>query len=159
VAGSVTLLTPVKACSAAELQAVATACATGFSSSPTCKNYLNSLVEVDCACSDCLENFTFDFDQPDGIVACASPFVGLACAQQAACWQDCIDSVCGGCGGSTLGACQMQSGPAACSPYAQGNTCLTAGLSGAASLCNPATYNNNFGAWLAAVGKQYCTMP
>ena len=156
--GSVTIVTPQAACSASELQMAATACATGFSSSPACQNFFSQLNNQDQNCAFCLSSFTFDFNQPDGIFACATPFVTAACAQQAACYQDCVDSVCSGCGSTNLSSCLMQSGPAACPTFASGNACITAVLSGAAAMCNPATYSGSFGAWLAAVGAAYCTI-
>jgi hypothetical protein len=156
--GNVTLLTPTMACAPSDLQMAATACATGFSSSATCQNFFSQLNMTNMNCANCLGNFAFDFNQPDGIFACAMPYVALTCAQQAFCYQDCMDNACMNCGSTTLPACLMTSGPSACSMYAPGNTCITAALSGPASVCNPATYSGNFGNWLAAVGAAYCTV-
>ena len=85
---------------------------------------------------------------------CAAPFVDAACNHNSACLADCLAQACNGCLSSA--ACETQAQSGTCTAFSATDQCITVALAGPAALCNPATYQGNFGAWLQAVGTQYC---
>jgi hypothetical protein len=143
-------------CSAAELANASAACAGGPESTP-CDDFFRDEDSANTPCYDCLQYFNYDFSAQVGIVTCAAPYVNASCNRESACLVDCIAQSCSGCGlQSSSASCTAHAMTAQCATYAQGDACVTQALGGPAALCNPTTYQGNFGAWLQAVGAQYC---
>jgi len=83
--------------------------------------------------------------------------VDATCNHNSACIVDCVAQSCYACVDSDSTAqCEAQVQSATCSAYFMADQCVTQAFTGAGALCNPATYQGNFGAWLGAVGAQYC---
>jgi hypothetical protein len=143
-------------CSTSELAAAAAACA-GGPESTSCGEFFTFESSANTPCSDCLQPFDFDFGAQAGIVACAAPYVNAVCNHASACLVDCAMESCYDCADQEASAaCTTQVIAAGCSTYAQADACVTQALGGPAALCNPTTYQGNFGAWLQAVGAHYC---
>jgi hypothetical protein len=143
-------------CSTAELQTAGETCSDG-ADSEGCLGFFNFEFGSNQACFYCLNQFDYDFSRQTGIRTCAAPFVDAACNHSSGCTVDCVTQSCYGCpdypSTDECGA-QVQSG--VCALFFQADPCVTQALEGAAALCNPATYQENFGAWLQAVGTEYC---
>lgn len=151
-------------CSMDDLQNVAAACAGGVESA-ACLQF--QFAEAP-ACLGCLQIFAFPIPAFGGsnlvvteaysmlaaIRLCAAPFVDAACNHNSACLADCLAQACSGCLSSA--ACETQAQSGTCAAFSATDQCITVALAGPAALCNPATYQGNFGAWLQAVGTQYC---
>ena len=112
------------------------------------------------ACSNCLQIFDHDFAAQVGIAACVAPFVDAMCNHASACLADCTNQSCYLCDDhldpTTTAQCEAQVQSSQCAPYAQAEGCVATALAGPAAVCNPATYQGNFGAWIAGVGAKYC---
>jgi hypothetical protein len=157
-AGPPATFTHQAVCSKEELQNAAAACSGGYLS-PSCSGFSGYESTQSAGCFYCLAPFFWDFTQVTGLVACAAPYLDATCAPQAGCYGSCMQSVCPSCATQAAESqCLMTAASGACATYSAGNTCLGTALAGPASMCNPATYQNNYGAWLAAVGAQYCGM-
>ncbi len=140
-------------CSTADLQNAAAACAGGASTN-TCNNFFGS---VNTPCSNCLQPFDVDFVAQTGIRACVAPYVDATCNHNSACIADCTAESCYGCPDSTTTSlCDVQVQSGTCSTYTQADQCVVTALAGPAAVCNPVTYQGNFGAWLQGVGAKYC---
>jgi hypothetical protein len=152
------VLTNQPVCSKTDLQNAAAACSAGANSTG-CSSFFQVEMSSNPACANCLQPFDFDFDQNSGVLQCAAPFVDATCNHNSACLLDCANQSCGNCPDSTTtSTCltQVSTGSGQCSTFYQGDQCVTTALGGKASVCNPATYKGNFGAWLQGVGAQYC---
>ena len=145
-------------CSPNDLQNAAAACTGGAHTLP-CLTYLTFDL-----CGFCLAQFDYDFVTQVGISACVAPYLDATCNHNSACSADCVVQSCDACldpaanagaRASTTG-CDTQVQAGACAAYFQADQCVTQALDGPAAVCNPATYQNNFGAWLQGVGTQYC---
>ncbi len=148
------------ACSTTDLQNVAAACP-GGPNSPTCRAFL----EGESNCIACLQAFAYDFTIPFGVHACLAAYLDAMCNHSVACLDDCLTQACANCvvaatpAGPLLGyaaQCGTQAQTGTCASEVQASACANAVLDGAGALCNPATYQGNFGAWLQAVGAAYC---
>lgn len=158
-------------CSMDDLQNVASACAGGVDTA-ACEQFQFA---EDPACLGCLQIFAFPIPVSGGSIPasgganlvvteaysmlaairlCAAPFVDAACNHNSACLADCLAQACNGCLSST--ACETQAQSGTCAAFSATDQCITVALAGPAALCNPATYQGNFGAWVQAVGTQYC---
>jgi hypothetical protein len=140
-------------CSTDDLQNAAVACSAG-ATSDTCSAFFQAESTIHSPCGNCLQPFDFDFATQSGIFACVAPYVSATCNHSTACLVDCITQSCYRCPDSA--ACAAQAPSTSCSAYAQAGPCVTQALGGPAALCDPSTYQGNFGAWLAAVGAKYC---
>jgi len=145
-----------KVCSAAELQNAAAACGGGFDSA-ACGTFTTFEYNSNLACSVCLQNFEYDFATQVGIRSCVAPYLDATCNHNNACIDDCVTQSCYNCAdlASTI-TCDTAVQTGVCSAYFQADACVTQALDGAGAVCNPATYQGNFGAWLQAVGTLYC---
>jgi hypothetical protein len=142
-----------KVCSASDLQNAAGACADGPYTAP-CAAYLDI---VGTPCSDCLVTFNYEFAEQEGIAACLAPFVNATCNHNDACMVDCVAESCFNCPDTPSTAqCETLAPSGTCSTFGQADACATQALAGAGAVCNPATYQGNFGAWFQAVGATYC---
>jgi hypothetical protein len=141
-------------CSALEVESGATACAAGVDTT-SCFSFLNFESEANPACGTCLSVFTVDFATQAGIRACAAPYLDAACNHNSACIADCIAESCFNCIEDPT-ACEAQAPSGTCSAFAPTDQCFTAALAGPAAVCNPATYQGDFAAWLQAVSAKYC---
>jgi len=151
------MLVPQKVCSTAELQSAAAACPDGLAATAACGTFTAYEFNTNFPCFNCLQNFIYTFAMQTGIRACAEPYVDVACNHQSACLADCVYQSCFECtdpDSTTQCGTQVQTG--VCSAFFQPGSCIIPALGGAAAFCNPATYQNNFGAWLEAVGAKYC---
>jgi hypothetical protein len=145
-----------KVCSADELLNAAAACAGGIDE---CASFFNFEQMTNVACANCLQPFDFDFAGQAGIRSCVEPYVSAACNHNSACITDCLTVSCFACADQpSTDACDGQALAGTCATYVQADACVTVALDGPAALCNPATYQSNFGAWLQAVGTAYCGM-
>jgi hypothetical protein len=154
------VLTPQKVCSMADLQAAAVACATGANTFG-CQAFFTFENQTNPTCGGCLQTFDYDFSQGTGILACAAPYLDTMCNHEAACLNDCATQSCSGCPDDpSTASCENQVGSASgqCSAYSQGVACVAKAVlaGGPGAVCNPAAYPSGFGAWLQAVGGQYC---
>lgn len=146
------------ACSTVELENAAAGCA-GGPNTAGCNAFFNYESALNAACVSCLQAFNYDFLEGTGIRLCVAPFVDAACNHNSACVLECAREACFACPdtpSTILCATQVQSG--ACAPYHQADVCVTTALNGAGAVCNPATYQQSFGAWLQGVGAKYCGM-
>ncbi|MGA7124062.1 MAG: hypothetical protein WBY94_28425 [Polyangiaceae bacterium] len=141
------------ACSTADLQNAAAACS-GGAATTSCNNFFNS---VNTACGTCLTPFDVDFVVQSGVRLCVAPFVDATCNHNSACIADCTAESCYNCPDSpSTTACETQVQTGTCATYVQADSCVTQALAGTGAVCNPATYQGNFGGWLQAVGAKYC---
>jgi hypothetical protein len=162
-AGStITPTTAAKACSSNDLQNASAACANGWDST-ACYNFFSYEQTQNFSCSQCLSQFwfgqTYLFTWSFGVDACLQPFLDPTCNHAAHCSDDCLNNACQGCYTSAEEAqCFTTASAAAgvCSTYSQAAACTSSALAGAGAVCNPSTYQNNYGAWLGAVGKAFC---
>jgi hypothetical protein len=139
-----------------ELQSAAAACA-GGASTTACAAFFNFESGSNPSCNNCLQAFDYDFVTQVGTRACVAPYIDAACNHNSACIADCVTESCYPCvDSSSTTACDTQVQTGTCAAYFQADQCVTQALAGAGAVCNPATYQNNFGAWLQAVGAQYC---
>lgn len=146
-------------CSKDELQGAATACA-GGAYSDDCEAFLNAEQQSDDACGNCLQTFDYDFVDQTGVRACVAPFVDATCNHNSACVAECVWQSCFNCTDlESTKACEAQGAITPCAAYFQADQCVTQALAGPAGVCNPASYQQNFGAWLQAVGSAYCGQP
>ena len=142
-----------KVCSTGDLQNAAAACS-GGANTTTCNSFFGAL---STACSNCLQPFDVDFVAQGGIRACVAPYVDATCNHNSACIVDCTAESCFGCADSaTTLQCETQVQSGTCASYTQADACVATALAGTAAICNPVTYQGNFGAWLQAVGAKYC---
>jgi hypothetical protein len=147
---------PKKVCSATELQNAAAACS-GGANTAACGSFINFESSANPACANCLLPFDVDFVAQSGVLACVAPYVDATCNHSSACVVDCTNQSCFGCLDSTsTSQCDSQVQSGVCSTYAQANQCAVQALGGPAAVCNPTTYQGNFGAWLQGVGAKYC---
>ncbi|HXN33009.1 MAG TPA: hypothetical protein VN894_14160, partial [Polyangiaceae bacterium] len=145
-----------KVCSTTELQNAGAACAGGANTS-ACNAFVSFESNANPACGNCLGEFDFDFVTQVGTRACVAPFVDATCNHNSACIVDCVTQSCYACVDSASTAqCETQVQSGTCSAYFTADQCVTQALNGTGAVCNPATYQGNFGAWLQAVGAQYC---
>lgn len=143
-------------CSSGELRAAAAACS-GGPDADACDSYFAFESSSNPACARCLQLFDVDFETQSGIRACAAPYVDATCNHNSGCIVDCLRESCFGCADdASTSQCDTQGLSGTCAAYRQSDNCVTQALSGAAALCNPTTYQGNFGAWLEAVGARYC---
>jgi hypothetical protein len=138
-------------CSTTDLENAAVACAGGLDAF-VCVNLANSGGD----CGSCLRPFIYDFASLVGIHACAAQYLDAACNHSAGCLDDCSTQACAGCNRDYASLCSIQAQSGTCAAFLQASACLTQALDGPAALCNPASYQGNFGAWLKAVGTEYC---
>jgi hypothetical protein len=111
----------------------------------------------DMACANCLSPFDYDFVAQSGIRACVAPYLSATCNHNSACIADCTTEACQGCQGqAATEQCEAQSQTGACAVFISADQCVSQALSGPAAVCNPTTYQGNFGSWLQAVGEKYC---
>jgi hypothetical protein len=144
------------ACSPTDLKNAAAACMGGAHTS-ACDSFFSFESSANQACSNCLQQFEFDFTEGTGLLACVQPFVDSTCNHNSACLVDCTTSACFGClDDVTTTKCQSQVVSGTCSSYYQADQCVVTALAGTASVCSPTTYSGNYGAWLQGVGGQYC---
>jgi hypothetical protein len=156
-------------CSTSELQNVAAVCA-GEISTLTCDvDFTFALQIVGAPCFACLQNFAFEtvsFTGPNreishprsmqsAIRSCAAPYVDATCNHNSACVADCLADTCYDCY-TDMDGCETRARSGACAAYFANDQCVTQALGGPAAFCNPMTYQGNLGAWLQAVGTQYC---
>lgn len=143
-------------CSTGELADAAAACA-GGPSTQACDAFFEFELASNAACAQCLQPFDVAFAAQSGIRACVAPYVDAPCNHNSACIVDCTTQSCTGCvdDESTV-QCDTQVQSGVCSAFAPMDSCVTQALQGPAILCNPSTYQGNFGAWLQAVGAQTC---
>jgi hypothetical protein len=145
-----------KVCSTLELESAAAACA-GGASTTACGAFFTFEGGSNSSCYNCLQAFAYDFVTQVGTRACVAPYVDAACNHNSACIADCVTESCYPCvDPSSTTACDTQVQTGTCAAYFQADQCVAQALVGAGAVCNPATYQNNFGAWLQAVGAQYC---
>jgi hypothetical protein len=143
-------------CSKAELQNAATACA-GGASTDACGAFLSAEQNSNDACANCLRTFDYDFVTQSGVRSCVAPFVDATCNHNSACVAECVWQSCLGCTDQeSTEACEAQAATTPCAAYFQADPCVTQALAGPGAVCNPASYQQNFGAWLQAVGGAYC---
>ncbi len=143
-------------CSKVELQSAATACA-GGAYTDGCEAFLNAEQQANDACGTCLQTFDYDFVDQIGVRSCVAPFVDATCNHNSACVAYCVWQSCVTCADAeSNAACEAQAATTPCAPYFQADQCVTQALAGPAAVCNPAAYQQNFGAWLQAVGSAYC---
>jgi hypothetical protein len=108
-------------------------------------------------CYSCLEPFQYDFVQGVGVRTCIAPYLDSSCNHNSACIADCVTQSCTFCVDTpSTEQCDTEAESGGCATYVQGDACVTQALDGAGSLCNPNTYQGNYGAWLQAVGAAYC---
>ncbi len=145
--------TRMMACSTADLQNAAAACS-GGASTASCNSFFGS---VNAACNTCLAPFDVDFIAQSGVRLCVAPFVDATCNHNSACIVDCTAESCFNCPDTpSTSSCETQVQNGTCATYTQADTCVAQALAGTGAVCNPATYQGNFGAWLQAVGAKYC---
>jgi hypothetical protein len=145
-----------KVCSTSELQSAATACSGGPYSSP-CVAFSDFENNTNESCSSCLRGFEFDFVEQVGVRYCLAPFLDAACNHNGACIADCVTQSCFSCSDrTTTDQCETLAQSTTCASFFQADPCASTALAGAGAVCNPATYQGNFGAWLQAVGARYC---
>jgi hypothetical protein len=141
------------ACSASDLLSAAGACA-GGAHTYEC-NYFFSMA-VDSTCAACLGAFDYDFVEQVGIALCLTPYLSATCSHTSACIVDCVQFSCQSCPDSgSAESCDLQVQSSACASYVQ-DPCIAQALSLAGAVCNPSTYQDQFGAWLMAVGAKAC---
>jgi hypothetical protein len=144
------------ACSKTDLQNAAAAC-TGGAHTTACDNYFSFESSSNPPCSDCMQQFEYDFSEGTGLLTCVAPFVDSTCNHNSACFLDCTTTACSGCLDDVATAqCQSQVLTGACSSYYQAEQCVVAAFAGKGAVCSPTTYKGNYGAWLQGVGGQYC---
>lgn len=156
--GTATPVTPTlqNLCTDGDLDALQAACATGVTG--TCIAALQVLQATNAACATCVSPFAVPFNQLRGIYLCAAPFVTNACRRATGCATDCTDSSCTQCPAASVDQCrtQVSQGGGQCANLVLQTACVGAVVN-PGQLCSPATYGiNNFGAWLRAVGDNYC---
>jgi hypothetical protein len=163
-AGATTPVTPAtqNVCDAVnDLDAVRAAC-TGAGVGPasgTCVAAFAALAAANPACSACLAPFNQPFVQLQGIYLCAAPFVSAGCNHSTACATDCADTSCGLCPAASEAQClnQVNGNGGACRNFVNQTACALAALAAPPGrLCNPGTYNNDYGRWIRAVGAHFC---
>jgi hypothetical protein len=144
------------ACSAIELQNAAAACSGGAHTNG-CSSFFSFEFNQNFNCANCLQQFDFDFTEAQGVLSCVAPFVDANCNHNSACVVDCVTSACNGClDPSAVQMCESSVSTGTCQSYFQAADCVVTALGGGAAACNPATYMQNYGAWLQGVGGQYC---
>ena len=144
-------------CSTADLQYAASVCADGASATtPSCDSFFGC---SNTACAACLKQFDFNFVDQIGIRTCVVPFVDATCNHNSACISDCTAETCFLCTDDALSSCETQVQTGTCATYTQADQCVVQALAGPAAVCNPVTYQGNFGAWLQGVGAKYCGLP
>ena len=145
------LAAPVRqhVCSKDDLLSVASACSGG--------PYATSCLALgaNSPCSNCLAAFEYDFSAQIGVRECVAPYVSATCNHNSACLTDCLTQVCYHCA-DAMDACDVQAQSGACAAFTPADACVTQALNGVGAVCNPNTYQGNFGAWLQAVGAKYC---
>jgi hypothetical protein len=140
-------------CSTGDLQNAAAACS-GGAEAAACNSFFGS---VNPACAACLQPFDVDFGSQSGIRTCVAPFLDATCNHNSACIVDCTAETCFACADSaSTSQCQTQAQSTTCSMYTQADQCVTQALAGAGAVCNPTTYQGNFGGWVQGVGAKYC---
>lgn len=143
-------------CSAADLAGAAAACSGGARTGP-CNTFFATEQGVSPACATCLTPFDVEFIEQTGTRLCAVPYLDANCNHNSSCISDCVTQTCYGCvDWPTTDACSGEAIGGACATYMLADACVVQALNGAASVCNPATYSFDFGAWLAGVGALYC---
>jgi hypothetical protein len=148
--------TPQNVCSTDDLQSAGSACSAGPDTSG-CAAFFAFEYSVNPGCYTCLSAFDSDFAGQIGIRLCVEPYVDEACNDNSACLVDCLTQSCYFCvDEASTDQCETEAQTGSCLTYARADPCVTQALDGAAALCNPATYQNDFGAWLQAVGAKYC---
>jgi len=143
-------------CDALDLDALQAACA-GGPDTGTCAAALATLAVTNGACRTCLTPFLVPFARRSGVYTCVAPFATAECNGETGCAIDCSTKTCAGCAAGVADQCftQVSTGAQCSARFALANTCAnTAGPNG--SLCNPATYGNQYGPWLRAVGDHFC---
>jgi hypothetical protein len=156
-AGVTTAITPSRQerCSDADLDALATACATGANTA-TCVSAMQVLQATNPACAGCVRPFNRPFTQLAGLYLCAAPFLNAPCNRSTGCAVDCADTSCEQCPAASETQCRNQVNQGGqCTTYVQQTACATAAL-GNGQLCAPQTYGGNYGQWLRAVGDHFC---
>ncbi len=144
--------TPQNVCSTDELENAAVFCASGPNTAGCNEFQFSDQVTFGGQCTKCLQPFFQDFVTQVGILACVAPYVDATCNHNSACIADCVTESCFGCDES----CDTQVQTGTCATYFQADQCVTEALGGPGAVCNPVTYQGNFGAWLQAVGTKYC---
>lgn len=140
------------ACSTAELNALAFACATSPDSAP-CRA---ALAIVDADCDACLDPFKYPFTRERGIWACAASEVDADCQVALGCAADCVDESCDPCTNATENACRsIVSGVSGqCSLFRNDAvSCASAAIN--TGLCSQVSYPS-FGQWFRTVGDHFC---
>ena len=143
---------PQHLCSTDELENAAVFCASGPNTAGCNEFQFSDQVTFGGQCTKCLQPFFQDFVSQVGILACIAPYLDATCNHNSACIADCVTESCFGCDES----CDTQVQTGTCATYFQADQCVTDALGGPGAVCNPATYQGNFGAWLQAVGAKYC---
>jgi len=140
------------ACSPVDLQGAAAACAAG-ANTLACTTFLSG---VNPSCSGCLGTFDYDFVAQVGVSECLSQYLDAECNHWNACVADCMADTCYNCDPSSTAQCEQQAQSSVCAAFVTADQCAAATLAGTGVVCNPATYQGRFGAWLQAVGGVYC---
>lgn len=122
-----------------------------------CQNFFAQLAANggSAACAQCLQPFRFPFASGRGLANCLAPYVDADCNRSTGCAFDCEDRSCEACAPAATGACRQNVRQDQCGGYFGEFACVAPALFGAGSFCNPQGYGN-FGAWLQAVGQQFC---
>lgn len=149
---------PQAACDAAELLDAEGGCVDGVDS-PGCTAYFDFVKANNPQCAACLAPFAYSFEDLQGVYACIAPYVTDACNRATGCQMDCQEKSCAGCGAGQRDACESAVLSTNCQVHTTQTSCVLLPLfTGQGLFCNPANpaYGNNFGAWLAGVGTEYC---
>ncbi len=157
---ALTQIAPVRhpgACSTDDLVSAGAACSGGAHTSACIDFFTVEYNGQNPDCYFCLGPFEYDFAEQAGIHLCAQPYVDQACNHNGACLADCIAQSCSACADwPSTEECDAQAQSGSCATYTTADQCAADALAGPAAVCNPATYQNDFGAWLQAVGAKYC---
>ena len=139
-----------KACSTADLNAIAVACK-GQGDNPNCGPAFQKLLSSDPGCYDCLIQFATDA----AYVRCLSPFLSPSCNHSLSCAVECSNTSCNQCPAAKEEQCRngLFAKGGACRDYVNGYYCAQAALDGPAAFCQ---WGGDTGQWIAKVGAHYC---
>lgn len=148
------------ACAASDLNDAESACKSGFGSS-ACQTYFTTIASINPKCATCLQPFEYSFNDLTGIFNCVSPYVDSTCNGETACATDCVTQSCSSCDPASVPGCitSVRGMGGQCQTYVQqAGICVAPVLFGpfaTAKFCSPTGYSS-YGAWLKAVGQNYC---
>ena len=152
--GTSTPITPQlqNVCSDANLNTLTLGCAAG----PNTLTCIGAVAALPAACRTCLAPFNHPFEERHGLYACAASSVDSQCRGSMGCASDCAETSCEQCSALSEATCYaLVTGPGGrCRSFTNtANTCANTAL--ATGLCSQFSYAS-FGAWLRAVGDQFC---